>query len=582
MKQMLYKPTTNQLRLATARTTGDKETDRRLVRLIQDPVEFAKRVLGHKVWPKQAEILTAVVRNSRVAAKACHASSKTFAAAEAAVHWVTYHRDGIVVTTAPTFEQIKNVLWREIHRALQGSKFAYPKANLTELKLSPTNYIIGWSTNEGIRFQGLHGHILFIIDEAPGVQAEIWESIEGARAGGEVHVLALGNPTITGGPFHAAFTENRSSWKTITIDAFETPNLEGFTLDLLHTLPPDLPPDDPIFAFNPLPYLVSRRWVYEKFWEWGEQSPLWQARVRGQFPEQSEDSLISLAWLESARCEPADNGEPMVAGVDVAGAGKDETAVTIRCGDSILEQGFWADADPRGQVVQLLNKWKGRLAAVNVDAIGIGYNLGLHLRDLKFPVRLINVGESSHQSERFLNLKSQFFWSLRERFQGGQVRGLKDERTLSQLALIRYKPNARGQIVIECKEELARRGVKSPDRADSVMLAFAVQRDPVADLQESILLSLQRASNPRLQSNLGSLVDDGNPVLEAYHRGVNEMKEKLARLGDASFYSASRPPPPAFKPCQKCGRHPLVGETGTYVNGVLIGHDRCPGPSAGS
>jgi phage terminase large subunit len=328
------------------------------------------------------------------------------------------------------------------------------------------------------------------------VQAEIWESIEGARAGGNVHVLALGNPTITGGPFYDAFTEHRTTWKTISIDAFETPNLEGFTLEALRDLPAGLPADDSIFQFNPRPYLVSRRWVYEKFWEWGEQSPLWQARVRGQFPTQSEDALISLAWLESAKAPAVDTGERVVAGIDVAGPGKDETVVTVRCGDIILEQGFWSDADPRGRVVQLLNKWRTRLEAVNVDAIGIGYHLGTHLLDLGFPVKLLNVGEGSPNPERFLNLKADWFWSLRERFQAGQVKGLNDERTISQLAQIRYKPNPRGQIVIESKDELLRRGVRSPDRADSVMLAFAVRHDPVAAYIEHALCRLERASDP--------------------------------------------------------------------------------------
>jgi hypothetical protein len=86
------------------------------------------------------------------------------------------------------------------------------------------------------------------------VQAEIWESIEGARAGGEVHVLALGNPTITGGPFYDAFTEHRTTWKTISIDAFETPNLEGLTLEMLRELPAGLSADDSVFQFNPRPY----------------------------------------------------------------------------------------------------------------------------------------------------------------------------------------------------------------------------------------------------------------------------------------------------------------------------------------
>jgi hypothetical protein len=136
---------------------------------------------------------------------------------------------------------------------------------------------------------------------------------------------------------------------------------------------------------------------------------LWQARVRGQFPQQSEDALVSLAWLEAARAPALDAGERVIAGIDVAGPGADETVVTIRCRDSILRQLFTASADARGEVVALLNSWKPRLQSVNVDAIGIGYNFGLHLRDQGFPVCLINVGGSAHDSERFANLKAEHY-----------------------------------------------------------------------------------------------------------------------------------------------------------------------------
>src|SRR6266851_5448100 len=102
---MIYPSKKINRRLVTTGTTGNKETDRRFVEMIQDPVKFAERVLGHRVWSKQAEILTAVAEHPRVAVKACHGSSKTFAAAEAALHWAMRHRDGIVITTAPTFER---------------------------------------------------------------------------------------------------------------------------------------------------------------------------------------------------------------------------------------------------------------------------------------------------------------------------------------------------------------------------------------------------------------------------------------------------------------------------------------------
>jgi hypothetical protein len=62
---------------------------------------------------------------------------------------------------------------------------------------------------------------------------------------------------------------------------------------------------------------------------------------------------------------------------------------------------------------------------------------------------------------------------LRQRAQDGDFCGLEDDTTLSQLAGIRYKHNSRGQILIESKEDARKRGVKSPDRAESTMLAFA-------------------------------------------------------------------------------------------------------------
>jgi hypothetical protein len=71
---------------------------------------------------------------------------------------------------------------------------------------------VGLSTDQGVRFQGFHGRVLIVVDEAPGVKADIWEAIEGIRAGGDVRVLALGNPTIASGPFHDAFTSNRDGW----------------------------------------------------------------------------------------------------------------------------------------------------------------------------------------------------------------------------------------------------------------------------------------------------------------------------------------------------------------------------------
>lgn len=146
--------------------------------LLTDPVAFVRGVLGHKVWKKQSEILRSVAANKQTAVKACHGSSKTFTASEALLWWLSRYSDGIVVTTAPTWFQVENLLWQEVHKAIATSRVAFPKPLSTELTIAPGNYAIGLSTNETVRFQGFHGdHVLFILDEAPGVRPGIWEHL---------------------------------------------------------------------------------------------------------------------------------------------------------------------------------------------------------------------------------------------------------------------------------------------------------------------------------------------------------------------------------------------------------------------
>ena len=443
-----------------------------LAAVVRDPARFARGILQSDVWPLQEAILRSVAANPRTAVKACHASGKTFCAALALLWWVTRHQDAIVVTTAPTWTQVEKLLWGEVHRAIARSRIAYPKPITTELKLGPGRYAIGLSTNEGVRFQGFHGdHVLVILDEAPGVKPEIWEAIEGARAGGDVRLLALGNPTITSGPFYDAFAKDRVNWTTFTISAFDTPNLAGLDLPGLLAL------DDAGLAVSPRPYLVTRAWVREKYVEWGSAHPLWQARVLGQFPAQADDALVALAWIERARAqEVADDGSAITAGIDVAGPGEDETVLCIRQGPRVLREQWWPSPDPRGELLAALAPYRDRHDAVQVDSAGIGYYLAKHLKDAGFRVVGVNVGEAASDPDRYANLKAEHYWGLRMRFEAGDIGGALSERTVSQLAGIRWSTNARGQIVIESKVEARKRGVKSPDRAEALMLAFAKAR----------------------------------------------------------------------------------------------------------
>ena len=483
------------------KTMTDTSPIKQAAKYLLDPVLFARHVLKDDPWPLQEEIMRSVASHLRTAVRSCHSSGKTYTLAQLVLWWLVRWPDAVVVTTAPTDRQVEKLLWGEIHKAIARCPYPlFPNANLTELRIGPGNYAIGFATDkrgQGVRFQGFHsGHLLVILDEAQGVSPEVWEAVEGVAAGGDVRIVAISNPIIPGGPFYQAFASDRERWKTITISAFATPNFKDFTLEQLRQLPRGLSENDPIFTNQPRPYLLSRRWVYDAFWKYGESSPFWQSRVLGDFPEQAEDALISLRWLEAASTRVLSNdsndGGGLYAGIDVAGPGEDETVAVIRdSAGAIVALQAWGQPDPRGEVAAFLAPYMSRLESVHVDTAGIGYYFGCHLSDLGYPVNHVNVGAATAYPAKFANLKAQLYWALRERFETGEVAGLSDELTLSQLASIRYEHNSRGQVAIESKEDARKRGVKSPDRAEALMLAYSC-RDPVSDMKAFYRILLTR------------------------------------------------------------------------------------------
>ncbi len=450
--------------------------------------DVAERLFGVDMWQTPREILEAVFRpNSRVAVKACHASSKTHTAAIAIA--LALYEGADVLTTAPTWEQVKTVLWGELHRLLASSVIPlseWGSVNQTEVVMPDGSHALGLSTNEGVRFQGWHARpdsfLLVIFDEAPGVRPDIYEAVEGISAGGDVRLLLLGNPVIASGPFYDIYATDAPGWRRFTIDAFDTPNLLGLSLgDLVSLAEHDLDRAE-------RPYLVTRRWVRDRLAEWGTDHPLWQSRVRGQFPLQSDDALLSLAWLDAASRREAryDPALSVQAGVDVAGPGEDETVLCLRQAGGILKLQAWSLSDSRGDVIAALRPWKDRgLDRVNVDSVGMGHYFASALEDADLPVVRVNVGESPTDDEaklKYRNLKAQVYWSFREWAKDGELAGLTDQATLAQLAGIRYEHDNKGRIVIESKDDARDRGVKSPDRAEAVVLSFwaPAQRRTVA------------------------------------------------------------------------------------------------------
>jgi hypothetical protein len=200
-----------------------------------------------------------------------------------------------------------------------------------------------------------------------------------------------------------------------------------------------------------------------------------------------------MIWLERARARGVrnpveDKAVSLVAGVDVGGGAAETVAYVCACKpqeSKIISLGAWRGEDTRGQVVRFLEPYRTCLSTVRVDAVGIGHNFGLHLRDHRYPIELVNVGlpcpsqpelGENNPATRFVNEKARFYQNLADALEGDQIEGLTDDETIGQLANLQYEIDAHGRMKIEPKEKARQRGVPSPDRAEALMLALGQPR----------------------------------------------------------------------------------------------------------
>ena len=425
----------------------------------KDPMGFCKDVLGIELWSKQGEIMEAVRDYPRVAVRSASAVGKTTTAACLALWFLCAFRPSTVLTTGRSFRQIKEQLWREIRiRHAQAKIPIGGEITQTSLTLDADWFAMGFSTDEPDRITGFHNrNVLVVVDEGGAVSDEVYGAIENPLAAGFTRLLLLGNPTQCVGKFHDAFTSE--AFITFHISAFDTP---AFTKE------------------GDYPFLINKNYVEQKKEEWGEDSPLYEIYIKGDFPSGETDRLIPFGLAEKASLrEIKPGGDDVVAvGVDTARMGEDENAIYVRHGGKIVDSHFWKKSDTEaiiGKIIHAIENIKTtykKEPKVNIDE---GYNPGVvdGLRAKGYKVNAITFQAKAKNSKVFANIRAEMFWNLAQRFKDGTIQIPNDKILLKQLTDIKKKPLDRtDRIIIESKEEMKARGLKSPDRADALALAF--------------------------------------------------------------------------------------------------------------
>jgi len=433
------------------------------------PIEFGADVLGLRLWSKQRDVLAAVERHNRVTVRSGHGVGKTLTAAVAGCWFLAEHAPALVVTTAPTFRQVKEVLWTELRRLwlrTPWGRHGVGQVNQTEIRLSDDRRAFGFTTDEPQRLQGLHcENLLLIIDEAGGVSKEIFEAARSLLTSRNSRALLIGNPIMPQGPFYESFRS--PEWRGLAISCLESPNVAARKVVI--------------------PGLTTLAWVEEQKRAWGEGSLVYQARVLGEFPESGEDVLIPLRWVEAAQAReaPETDNASLRLGCDVARFGSDRTVLCLRDRfavrhlESHVGQSTMATA---GRILALARERRIAPQSCFLDDTGVGGGVTDRLHEQGFDITPVNFAESAHDGDRFANRRTEMFWRLRDALNPDAPTpdALAIPRRFAELAgeITRplYSYTSRGQIKLESKDDIKARLGRSPDLADALALTFARRR----------------------------------------------------------------------------------------------------------
>jgi len=386
--------------------------------------------------------------------------------------WMLSTRIGsTVIVTANTEQQLRSRTWAELGKWLTLSinshwwtKTAttirpdkwFDEALQKDLKVDTGYYYAQaqlWSEENPDAFAGLHSFAgtMLIFDESSGIPAPIFSVSEGffTEPITDRYWFAFSNPRRNSGPFYDTFNSKSKYWKNKQIDSR---SVEG----------------------------TDQKLYQQLIDQYGEDSTVAKVEVMGEFPSSDDDTVIPMGLAKAAVERDVDItvGDPIVWGLDVARFGGDNSALCIRQGNTVLEIKTYNSMDLMALCGAVKNQYDDCVTLekpqeILIDVIGLGSGVVDRLSELDLPVRGVNVAESPSGKKNYLNLRAELWFSIKDWLQGRDCALPNDPELLQELVSPIYKYTSSGKLKLESKEEMKKRGIKSPDKADALALTFA-------------------------------------------------------------------------------------------------------------
>ena len=419
---------------------------------------FVEKILGAKPEEWQGDALDGVSRNNRVAIRSGHGVGKTAFISWVVLWWLCTRLPCKILVTANSEAQLRDVTWSEI--VMWSRKLPPELRGMFEweteriyLKAQPESCFASRRTASVERpesLQGFHSeHTLVVAEEASGINEVLFPVMLGALSTESSKLVMVGNPTRNSGYFYDAFHILSERFFKLRVSSEDVPRATAHIED-----------------------------VKARF---GNESNTYRVRVLGEFPTADDETVIPLFLCQDAvrrEVQPTQS-QRVVWGVDVARYGDDRSALAKRMGNVLLEPvKVWKNFDTMQLSGAIVDEYRQapkekKPSIVMVDVIGIGAGVVDRLREMGVPVRGINVGEMPSSRDRYMRLRDELWFRVRDWLQDRGCKLPDDGELISELTTPTYGFSSNGKLIVESKADLKARGHRSPDKADAFILTFA-------------------------------------------------------------------------------------------------------------
>lgn len=441
-----------------------------------DATKLLKKMVDAKIKASEGKKLTKdeekLSKKRGISIMSGHGTGKDGWVANAILWFNTVYNPVTIPCTAPTADQLRVVLWKEIAKWANNGplkdEYIIQSEKVHMRGFDKENQVISRTASvrpdgESETLAGFHDeYMMIVIEEASGVEEPVFKPLEGALTGKCNFTIMIFNPTRSSGyAYNSHYGEDKKYWERLHWNSEESSLVNPTQIE-----------------------------YYQN--KYGVNHNQYRIRVLGLPPIDSEDTLIPTQWVNESIDRGKDLDEdymkgideyPIILGMDCSGQGEDSAVIVARQGPMIVDVHVYDGArNTTEQAMWLLRLMEEYDAvAAFVDVIGVGMGVYDQARAMSYKVRSVNVANKSRKETKYSRLRDELWFILRQKFQDNLL-VISDKIEQSRLEDLKFQISSprfddtygagKGLSKVESKMKMKKRGVSSPDMADAICLTF--------------------------------------------------------------------------------------------------------------